>query len=111
MNRTLPFAVALTTAIVTPNTLADGPLLWSDNSFSYLYGKQFEVNPPIQQTVTFEHASSWAIGDLFTFVDYTEYNGQQDANNDGERLAELGGKDEGEQLGFVADFGQGDDAG
>lgn len=81
MNRMLPFAVALTAAAVAPNTLADGPLLWSDNSFSYLYGTEFEVNPPIQQTVTFEHASNWAIGDLFTFVDYTEYNGQQDANN------------------------------
>lgn len=80
MNRVFFAVAALVTSAVAPCALADGPLLWSDNSVSYLYGKKFEINPPIQQTFTLEHASSWAIGDLFSYLDYTEYNGQRDAN-------------------------------
>lgn len=52
------------------------PLLWQNNSLSYLYGKDFEVDAgEIQQTVTFEHASGWTWGDLFFFVDNKWYNG------------------------------------
>ena len=36
--------------------------------------------------------------------------GKQDADDDGNGPAELGREDEGEQLGLVADFGEGDDA-
>ncbi|WP_217476923.1 outer membrane protein OmpK [Stutzerimonas stutzeri] len=57
-------------------TLADNALLWQDNSISYLYGKNFSVDAgDIQQTLTFEHASGWAWGDVFLFVDNKWYNG------------------------------------
>ncbi|PMG80932.1 hypothetical protein BCU84_00300 [Shewanella sp. 10N.286.51.B7] len=54
---------------------------WQDNSLSYLYGDNFKVNPKTQQTITFEHASGWNIGDLFMFVDFTKYNGEEDFLN------------------------------
>ncbi|WP_407315920.1 outer membrane protein OmpK [Pseudomonas sp. nanlin1] len=53
---------------------------WQSNSLTYLYGKDFTVNPQIQQTVTFEHADAWAYGDNFLFVDKIFYNGEADAN-------------------------------
>ncbi len=56
------------------------PLQWQDNSLTYLYGKEFVVDPKNQQTVTFEHASGWSIGDLFAFVDSIHYNGAKDAS-------------------------------
>ncbi|MEG2392313.1 MAG: hypothetical protein RSB64_15660, partial [Pseudomonas sp.] len=43
--------------------MAEGLLQWQDNSLTYLYGKDFQVNPRIQQTVTFEHADGWKYGD------------------------------------------------
>jgi len=39
-----------------------------------------------------------------------DQRGQQDAEDDGQRLLEACGEDEGEQLRLVADFGQRDDA-
>lgn len=54
---------------------ADGPLLWHGESLTYLYGKNYKVDPAIQQTVTVEHASAWTWGDLFAFVDNSWYNG------------------------------------
>lgn len=51
---------------------------WQDNSLTYLYGKDFTVNPPTQQTVTFEHADGWKYGDNFLFVDKIFYNGDKD---------------------------------
>ncbi|GGK00094.1 outer membrane protein OmpK [Pseudomonas matsuisoli] len=59
---------------------AESPLIWQDNSLTYLYGKDFKVNPAIQQTLTFEHASAWNWGDLFIFVDWINYNGESDSN-------------------------------
>ncbi|MEK1940035.1 MAG: hypothetical protein AAAB16_06635 [Pseudomonas sp.] len=59
---------------------ADGPLLWQDNSITYLYGRDFKINPAIQQTFSFEHASGWTFGDLFIFFDQINYNGSEDAN-------------------------------
>ena len=35
----------------------------------------YKVDPDTQQTVTFEHASGWAWGDMFFFVDNIWYNG------------------------------------
>ena len=60
---------------------ADSPILWQGNSLTYLYGQNFEVDPSTQQTVTFEHASSWTAGDLFIFVDKIFYNGEESATN------------------------------
>ncbi len=45
---------------MTPTHETDsGPLLWHNESLTYLYGKNFKINPPIQQTFTLEHASGW----------------------------------------------------
>ena len=60
--------------------MAGDLLLWQTNSLSYLYGKDFAVNPSIQQTVTFEHADRWKYGDNFMFINSTYYNGEQDRN-------------------------------
>lgn len=62
--------------------LADSPLLWQNNSLTYLYGHDFKVDPGIQQTLTFEHASGWSVGDLFVFVDSIHYNGGRNGAND-----------------------------
>lgn len=64
--------------------LAAGPtmgadlLQWQSNSLTYLYGKDFAINPEIQQTFTFEHADAWKYGDNFLFVDKIFYNGKAD---------------------------------
>jgi len=55
-------------------------LLWHGESLTYLYGKDFKVNPDIQQTITFEHANKWKYGDTFMFVDKIFYNGKADAS-------------------------------
>ncbi|MGE7957230.1 outer membrane protein OmpK [Pseudomonas sp. NPDC089530] len=55
-------------------------LQWQNNSLTYLYGKDFAINPEIQQTVTFEHADAWKYGDNFLFVDKIFYNGKKDGN-------------------------------
>ncbi len=67
---------------MTPTHETDsGPLLWHNESLTYLYGKNFKINPPIQQTFTLEHASGWTWGDLFIFFDQINYNGKEDASN------------------------------
>ncbi|WDG76702.1 outer membrane protein OmpK [Pseudomonas chlororaphis] len=55
-------------------------LQWQNNSLTYLYGKDFAINPEIQQTVTFEHADAWKYGDNFLFIDKIFYNGKKDGN-------------------------------
>ncbi|WNW13845.1 outer membrane protein OmpK [Pseudomonas sp. DTU_2021_1001937_2_SI_NGA_ILE_001] len=60
--------------LMTGHSLAGNLLLWQDNSLTYLNGIDFKVDPPRQQTVTFEHASGWSFGDLFLFVDGIHYN-------------------------------------
>lgn len=60
--------------------MAGDLLQWQNNSLTYLYGKNFEVNPQIQQTVTFEHADGWKYGDNFFFLDRIFYNGKEDGN-------------------------------
>lgn len=48
------------------------PLIWQDNSLSYLYGHNYKVDGTgndIENTITFEHASGWSWGDMFLFVD------------------------------------------
>ena len=56
------------------------PLLFMDNSISYLWGKDFQVDPDRQQTITLEHYSLWNWGDLFGFVDNTWFNGGKSIN-------------------------------
>lgn len=60
--------------LASGQSLAGELLQWQDNSLTYLNGIDFKVDPPKQQTLTFEHASGWSIGDLFFFVDGIKYN-------------------------------------
>ena len=55
--------------LAASQAMAGDLLLWQTNSLSYLYGKDFVVNPRIQQTITFEHADRWKYGDNFLFVE------------------------------------------
>ena len=66
--------------LAASQAMAGDLLLWQTNSVSYLYGKDFAVNPSIQQTITFEHADRWKYGDNFMFIDSTYYNGEKDRN-------------------------------
>lgn len=66
--------------LAASQAMAGDLLLWQTNSLSYLYGKNFAINPSIQQTVTFEHVDKWKYGDNFLFVDKIFYNGQEDRN-------------------------------
>ena len=77
--RTLIKGAAAASLVITSGLATASPLLWQDNSLTYLYGKDFEVDPAIQQAVTFEHVSGWSVGDLFVFVDSIHYNGARDA--------------------------------
>lgn len=81
MNRTLSTLVLAGGLAVGGQAMADDLLLWQNNSVTYLYGKDYKVNPPIQQTLTFEHASGWSFGDLFMFFDQINYNGKGDPSN------------------------------
>lgn len=60
--------------LVAGPSMADDLLQWQDNSLTYLNGIDFKVDPPKQQTLTFEHASGWSFGDLFVFVDVIKFN-------------------------------------
>ncbi|UAW98702.1 hypothetical protein KEM63_01575 [Halopseudomonas nanhaiensis] len=53
------------------------PLQWQNNSLTYLYGTDFQLDPNTQQTLTFEHVSGWNAGDLFLFVDAIHYQGAE----------------------------------
>ena len=78
---------------LSANAMAGSPLLWQDNSLTYLYGDNFnELNfdaeeQRSQTTYTFEHASGWTWGDVFMFYDYIDadnlqYRGSTYANLD-----------------------------
>ena len=104
--RTLIKGAAAAGLAIASGLATASPLLWQDNSLTYLYGQDFEVDPAIQQAVTFEHASGWSVGDLFVFVDSIHYNGARDAagNNStwyGEIAPRLSfGKISGKELSF-----------
>ena len=66
--------LSLTATLASGQALAADLLQWQDNSLTYLNGIDFKVDPPKQQTVTFEHVSGWSFGDLFVFVDGIKYN-------------------------------------
>ena len=79
--RALITRVTAASLVITSSLATASPLLWQGNSLTYLYGKNFEVDPAIQQTVTLEHVSGWSFGDLFMFIDSIHYNGSQDASS------------------------------
>ena len=81
MSHALRTIAALSGILIAGSAAAASPVLWQNNSLSYLYGKTYEVNPPIQQTLTYEHVSGWSVGDLFIFVDGAKYNGQKDSGS------------------------------
>ncbi len=75
MNRYLATAT-LAAGLLGGSQAMASPLLWQNNSLTYLYGKNFAVDAgEIQQTLTFEHASGWTWGDVFLFVDNKWFNG------------------------------------
>lgn len=82
MNRKTATLLAAGSLLLAAQAQADSPLLWQNNSLSYLYGKNFKVEPAIQQTVTFEHASGWSWGDVFLFVDQKFFNGEENSVGD-----------------------------
>lgn len=49
-------------------------LLWHAENVALLHGDDYEIAPPEQTTLTVEHASGWAWGDLFAFVDVTRFH-------------------------------------
>jgi nucleoside-specific outer membrane channel protein Tsx len=55
------------------NALHADALHWQNNSLTLLYGNGFDVAPSDQTTLTFEHVSGWSWGDLFLFMDATDY--------------------------------------
>ncbi|RWU21372.1 hypothetical protein DM813_19525 [Pseudomonas alkylphenolica] len=79
MKCTTPSLLLLGSLFAAQHSQAGDLLQWQDNSLTYLNGIDFTVDPPKQQTVTFEHASGWSFGDLFMFVDGIKYN--TDATN------------------------------
>ena len=60
-----PLSLALAGCLLSAPAFADGMLHWQNNSLTYLYGQHYKIDPDTQQTVTFEHASGWAWGDMF----------------------------------------------
>src|SRR3546814_215484 len=80
MKRSLTTAALAAGFILSSQAMAS-PMLWQNNSLTYLYGKNFAVDSAggkegdIQQTITFEHAIGWTWGDMFLFVDNKWYNG------------------------------------
>lgn len=85
MKRTyLPHCLALSVGLVAAQQAAAGDmLLWQDNSLTYLYGDNFQrlnfndEEQRSQTTFTFEHASGWAWGDVFYFLDYIRADNTQ----------------------------------
>ncbi|WP_372874238.1 outer membrane protein OmpK [Pseudomonas sp.] len=80
----LPLCIALSTGLFAGQQATAGDLLhWQDNSLSYLYGDNFQrlnfngEEQRSQTTFTFEHASGWAWGDMFYFLDYVRADNVQ----------------------------------
>ena len=69
------------TLLLATASVASAQPLWHDTSLTLLYGDGFEVNHEEQATVTLEHASGWGFGDLFLFMDYTNYQGGNLSSN------------------------------
>lgn len=80
--------IALGCGLLTTQASAGDPLLWQNNSLSYLYGENFNrgqfnaEQQETQTTFTAEHASGWAWGDLFGFADYVLADNKQSRRGD-----------------------------
>ena len=48
--------------------------IWNSENVALLTGDNYTVDDPRQTTMTVEHASAWAWGDLFGFADITRYH-------------------------------------
>jgi nucleoside-specific outer membrane channel protein Tsx len=72
------------TACVAAGMAGAASLEWQDNSLTYVGGGHFKVAPESQQTITYEHVSGWSFGDVFMFVDATQYNGDRGESYYGE---------------------------
>ncbi|MDF2643258.1 MAG: hypothetical protein K0R45_2531 [Pseudomonas sp.] len=81
MKRTLSSLLLAGSLLTAAPAMADDLFQWQSNSLTYLNGRDFTVNPHIQQTFTFEHADAWKYGDNFLFVDKIFYNGKRDATS------------------------------
>ncbi|WP_434694830.1 outer membrane protein OmpK [Pseudomonas sp. Z1-14] len=55
-------------------------LIWQSNTFTYISGQNFRVNPSNQHTYTLEHSSSWSWGDLFTVIDSVNFDKESDSS-------------------------------
>jgi len=53
MKRTCTSLILSATLLGAGTACAGDLLQWQNNSLTYLYGKNFTVNPQIQQTLTF----------------------------------------------------------
>ncbi|MEX6504063.1 outer membrane protein OmpK [Pseudomonas zhanjiangensis] len=76
MNPSFSSLIIASGLLAAGQAMAGDLMHWQNNSLTYLYGQDFKIDPPIQQTLTFEHASGWNVGDLFFFVDGIKYNGE-----------------------------------
>ncbi|OEC33746.1 Nucleoside-specific outer membrane channel protein Tsx [Pseudomonas cuatrocienegasensis] len=84
MNRTLSSLIMTGGLLAGGQAVAADLMQWQNNSLTYLYGHDFKIDPEIQQTITFEHASGWSVGDLFFFVDTIKFNTDaKNGNGDG----------------------------
>ncbi len=64
--------VALAGLLLCVSARAD--LLWQDNSISALYGQGYAVTEDDALIFSLEHASGHSWGDLFLFIDFTEFD-------------------------------------
>jgi nucleoside-specific outer membrane channel protein Tsx len=83
MSRFLTASLLAGGALACAQASAADLLQWQNNSVSYLYGKDYKVDSPIQQTVTLEHVSGWSFGDVFLFVDSIHFNGKGNLDKNG----------------------------
>jgi LEA14-like dessication related protein len=83
MNRTLS-----SLALAGDQAMAGDLMHWQNNSLTYLYDRDSKIDPENQQTVNFEHASGWRVGDLFCFVDGIKFNTEA-ANGTGQNTPRL----------------------
>lgn len=82
MNRFLSTMMLAGGLLAGGQAVAGDLLQWQNNSLTYLYGKDFTVDPDTQQTLSFEHASGWSFGDLFFFVDGITYESDKNGAGD-----------------------------
>ena len=81
MSRFLTASLLAGGALACAQASAADLLQWQNNSLTYLYGDSYKVDPEQQQTLTFEHASGWSVGDVFFFVDAIHFS-DVDAGDD-----------------------------